>query len=186
MAHILLNWYHYYQTQFSVGSVFIMQLSRRKGHDQVCFINLNGSYNPLSKCGFLYRIGILWKLTCLCQFFIYIHSNAFNTKSMYLYIPILLLPVKVYTNEPPHDITNKKACAPSKDSDQPGHPPGLIRVFAVRMKKAWVLSYPLSAQRGLWSVWADAQADPSLRWAHSHFVGFVMRRLTNKDGQKET
>ena len=25
------------------------------------------------------------------------------------------------------------------------HPPSLIRVFAVRMKKAWVLSYPLSA-----------------------------------------
>ena len=42
-------------------------------------------------------------------------------------------------------------CAPSEDSDQPGHPPSLIRVFAVRMKKAWVLSYPLSAQRRLWS-----------------------------------
>ena len=27
-------------------------------------------------------------------------------------------------------------CAPSEDSDQPGHPPSLIRVFAVRMKKA--------------------------------------------------
>ena len=31
-------------------------------------------------------------------------------------------------------------CAPSEDSDQPGHSPSLIRVFAVRMKKAWVLS----------------------------------------------
>ena len=49
--------------------------------------------------------------------------------------------------------------------------------FAVRMKKAWVLSYPLSAQQILWSDWADAQADQSLRWAHSHFVGFVMRQL---------
>ena len=68
-------------------------------------------------------------------------------------------------------------CAPSEDSDQPWHPPSLIRVFAVRMKKAQVLSYPLSAQRRLWSDWADAQADLSLRWAHSHFVGFVMRRL---------
>ena len=38
-------------------------------------------------------------------------------------------------------------CAPSKDSDQPRHLPSLIRVFAVRMKKAWVLSYPLSTQR---------------------------------------
>ena len=61
-------------------------------------------------------------------------------------------------------------CAPSRDSDQPGHPPSLIRVFAVRMKKLWVLNYPLSAQRRLWSDWADAQADLSLRWAHTHFV----------------
>ena len=68
-------------------------------------------------------------------------------------------------------------CAPSEDSDQPGHPPILIRAFAVRMKKAWTLSYQLSAQRRLWSDWADAQADLSLRWAHSHIVGFVMRRL---------
>ena len=55
--------------------------------------------------------------------------------------------------------------------------PSLIRVFAVRMKKAWVLSYPLRAQRRHWSDWANAQADLSLRWAHSHFVGFVMRQL---------
>ena len=68
-------------------------------------------------------------------------------------------------------------CAPSEDSDQPGHPPSLIRVFAVRMKKAWVLSYPLGIQRRLWSDWADAQADLSLRWAHTHFVGFVMSQL---------
>ena len=67
------------------------------------------------------------------------------------------------TYEPPHDKTNKLACAPSEDSDQPGHPPSLIRVFTVCMKKAWVLSYPLSAQRRLWSDWADAQADLSLR-----------------------
>ena len=71
----------------------------------------------------------------------------------------------------------QSGCAPSEDSDQPGHPPSLIRVFAARMKKAWVLSYPLSSQSRLWSDWADAQADLSLRWAHSHFVGFDMRWL---------
>ena len=58
--------------------------------------------------------------------------------------------------------------------------PRLIRVFTVHMKKAWVLSYPLSAQRRLWSDWADAQAHLSLCWAHTHFVGFVMSRLTYK------
>ena len=60
-----------------------------------------------------------------------------------------------------------------KDSDQPGNPPSLIRVFAVRVKKACVLSYPFSAQRRLWSDWADAQADLSLRrWAHMPFCWF--------------
>ena len=68
-------------------------------------------------------------------------------------------------------------CAPSEDSDQPGHLSSLIRIFAVCMKKPWFLSYPLSAQRRFWSDWADAQADLSLRWAHTHFVGFVMRWL---------
>ena len=70
------------------------------------------------------------------------------------------------TCEPQCDKTNKMACLPS-----------LIRVFAVRIKKAWVLSYPLSAQRRLWSDWMDAQADLSLRWAHSHFFCFVKRWL---------
>ena len=53
----------------------------------------------------------------------------------------------------------------------------LIAVFTARVKKVWALSYPLSAQWRLWSDWVDAQADLSLHWAHSHFVGFVMRWL---------
>ena len=52
-------------------------------------------------------------------------------------------------------------CAPSEDSDQPGYPPCLINVFAVRTKKAWIINYQLNAQRSLWSDWADAQADLS-------------------------
>ena len=68
------------------------------------------------------------------------------------------------------------ACAPSEDPDL-SNLHSLIRAFAVRMKKALVLSYTLRAQRRHWSDWADAQADLSLRWAHSHIVGFVMSRL---------
>ena len=84
------------------------------------------------------------------------------------------LPFRLHLlNEPPHDKTNKMICAPSEDSDQPS----LIRVFVVRMKKAWVLSYILSRQRRLWSDWVAAQADLSLHWMHSHFVGFVVRQL---------
>ena len=33
--------------------------------------------------------------------------------------------------EPPHDKTNKMICASSEDLDLPGHPPSLIRIFAV-------------------------------------------------------
>ena len=36
--------------------------------------------------------------------------------------------------EPPPDKTNKMVCVPSEDSDQPGHPPSLIRVFALHSK----------------------------------------------------
>ena len=50
---------------------------------------------------------------------------------------------------------------PAKTQGQPGHPPSLI----------WV---SLSAWRKLGSL---AQADLSLRWMHSHFDGFVVRRL---------
>ena len=35
--------------------------------------------------------------------------------------------------EPHRDKTNKMACAPSEDSDQPGHLPSLIRVFAMHL-----------------------------------------------------
>ena len=45
--------------------------------------------------------------------------------------------------------------AHSEDSDQTGRMPRLI----------------------FWSDWADAQVDLSLRWTHTHFVGFLMTWL---------
>ena len=72
---------------------------------------------------------------------------------MFVYTCILDIWVRVYMR---HDMTKpatwqnqQNGCAPSKDSDQPGHSPSLIRVFAVRMKKHQVLSYALSTQRRL-------------------------------------
>ena len=53
-------------------------------------------------------------------------------------------------------------CAPSEDSDQPGHPPSLIRVFAVSLKKAQVLSCPLSTQWRLWSELGPGWSESSL------------------------
>ena len=60
----------------------------------------------------------------------------------------------------------------SEDSDQTGWLPRLIWVFAIRTKKAWVLSHPMNAQRWLWSDWANAQADLCLRWAHRPLCWF--------------
>ena len=80
------------------------------------------------------------------------------------------------TDEPRHDKTNKMAVCQGKTQISLGIRP-VWSVYAVCMKKAWVLSYPLSTERRLRSDWVDAQADPSLRWAHTHFVGFVMSRL---------
>ena len=80
-------------------------------------------------------------------------------------------------NEPPHDKTNKMICAPSEDSDQPGHPPSLIRVFAVRTKKSGSLA----------THWAHSEDSdqtgrmPRQIWVFAgctcHFVGFVMMQL---------
>ena len=41
-----------------------------------------------------------------------------------------------------HDKTNKMTCAPSEPAHQPGHQPSLMRVFAVRLKKLWLLCLP--------------------------------------------
>ena len=66
----------------------------------------------------------------------------------------------------------KWSVRPVKTQISLGIPPSLIRVSTVRLKQNWVLSYPLSAQRRLWSDWSDAQADLSLRWAQKSFCWF--------------
>ena len=74
--------------------------------------------------------------------------------------------------DPAHHKTNKMTCASSEDSDQPGYPPSLIRVFAVRLKKHWVDSYmyPLSAQRRLIWVFAGRTSFLSVLSCCSSFI----------------
>ena len=52
--------------------------------------------------------------------------------------------------------------------------PGFWSVFAVRSKGSQGPKLSSCGHRRLWSAWADAQADPSLRWAH--IVCFVVHR----------
>ena len=68
--------------------------------------------------------------------------------------------------EPKHDKTNKMTCAPSEDSGQSRHP----------QCAQWVTKGTSSScgQRRLWSDWADAQTDLSLRRAHRSFCTFVV------------
>ena len=80
-------------------------------------------------------------------------QNLLQFKAIFCH-QLLVVGSQAIWNKPPHDKMNKMACAPSEDSDQPGYLPSLITVFAVRFKKAWVLSYPLSTQRRL--IWVFA------------------------------
>ena len=67
--------------------------------------------------------------------------------------------------EPRHDKTNKMAVRP---------------VWSESLLSAWRNLGSLAtdwAHSEDWSDWADAQADPSLSWTHTHFVGFVMSWL---------
>ena len=78
--------------------------------------------------------------------------------------------------EPRHDKTNKMSVRPAKTQISLGIRP----VWSESSLSAWRKLGSLAthkAQSEDWSHCADAQADLSLRWAHSHFVGFVMSRL---------
>ena len=81
-------------------------------------------------------------------------------------------------------------CVPSEDSDQPGHPPCLIRVFAVRLMCSLGPQLSSSGQRRLWSDWVDAQADLSslgthvillvLSWCGSFGLFHTVKWMTQK------
>ena len=82
------------------------------------------------------------------------------------------------------------SCAPGEDADQSGHPPSLIRVFAVRMKKAWVLSYPLSAQLRLIRLggcpgWPESSLGAHaillvLSWSGSVFFTYIFAQFISQ------
>ena len=79
-------------------------------------------------------------------------------------------------NESQHDKSNIMICAPSEDSDQPGHPPSLIRVFAVRS----MVSYFMRAAKTLIRLVVSC--------CDSNFVFYcscteIYHIYTNTDGQ---
>ena len=88
--------------------------------------------------------------------------------------------VKIEIIELQHDKTSKVICAPSEDSEQPGHLPSLIRVFACTQ---WVAKDP----RFLHANSEDADRTvrmPRLIWVFAgctgYFVGSVVLQLNSK------
>ena len=65
-------------------------------------------------------------------------------------------------------------CAPSEDSDQPWHPPSLIRVFAVRIMDSSGPNPSSDGQRRFWSDWANARLIWVFGGRAGYFVGFVL------------
>ena len=59
--------------------------------------------------------------------------NTDRTEQMHKLIEVFsrFIHLLSFAFEPPHDKTNKMISVPREDSDQTGHPPSLISVFAV-------------------------------------------------------
>ena len=83
-----------------------------------------------------------------------------------------------FKNEPPHGKTNKITVRPAKTQISLGiRPVWSESSLCVQWVAKDLHELSLCRKRRLWSDWADAQADLSLRWADTQFVGFVMSRL---------
>ena len=63
-----------------------------------------------------------WRIWQISRF----HWTMVSGKNGYRIYSLNQVTFRWDTYEPYHDKTNKMACAPSEDSDQPGHPPSLI------------------------------------------------------------
>ena len=113
-------------------------------------------------------------------------ANGLKTLSLLLLLNRILVTKHFFATvsfgyswiEPPRDKTNTMACAPSEDSDQPGHPHNLIRAFTVRMKEVWVLSYPSSAQHMPRLIWVFAGRTSFCWFCHgaAQFIRFHGKR----------
>ena len=91
--------------------------------------------------------------------------NPGDANTQWLFTPLFEIWAASWQNQ-------QNDCALSEESDQPGHPPSLIRVFAVRTLGSLGPKLSSCGQRRLWSDWADSQADLSVRWAHMPFCWF--------------
>ena len=76
------------------------------------------------------------------------------------------------TNELEHDETIKMICAPSEDSDQPGHLPSLISLRCLHEETMGHKLPTVCTAKTLIRLCWWAHADLSLSWAHMSFCWF--------------
>ena len=114
-----------------------------------------------------------WIFICFEQKFDFLLSQ-YRMSLVIIKIYQLSYHLVLFIYEPQHDLT-KWHVRPAKTQISLGIRP----VWSESSLSAWRKLGSLATH---WahsedSDWVDAQADLSLRWAHSHFVCFVMRRL---------
>ena len=102
-------------------------------------------------------VGHFQTKTAWCFFLVFFCSSVY-----FSHLSNVRLSVTQWILEPRHDKTNRVSVRPAKTQISLGIRP-VWSVFAGRMTKAWVFSYPLSARWRLIRLGG---------WAHSHFVGF--------------
>ena len=81
------------------------------------------------------------------------------------------------TSELRHDKTNKVSVRQANTQIKLGIRPFWSESSLSPWRNLGPLATHWAPQWRFWSDWADAHADLSFRWAHTHFVGFVISRL---------
>ena len=79
--------------------------------------------------------------------------------------------------ELPYDETNNVVVRPANTQISLGIRPVWSESSLSAWRKLGSLATHWAHSKDSESDWEDARADPSLRWAHTHFVGFVTKQL---------
>ena len=84
------------------------------------------------------------------------------------------------------DTTNKMTFVPSEDSDQPGHPPSLIRVFAVRSLGSLGPNFASGGQRRLMKYYTGKffQESDVCTSLVKELIALISSRVNQPDGRR--
>ena len=136
-------------------------------------------------CSFLFpfcdnlvmRCWALMAYVCLIYFHIFHIDNASHKTCELWHFYACCKFMYVFVYEPRHDKTNKVTVHPAKTQISLGIRPVWSESSLSAWRKAVSLATHWAHSEDSDQTGTDAQADLSLRWAHTQFVGYVMSRL---------